>query len=66
MAGLPLYLIKGTKSLESENQEIQCTIHDVREELRKFQEKYHRSQKQHITAKDKATLKKLRKQEKIL
>ena len=40
MAGLPFLLIKGTKSLEDENDEVQGSIHHVREELRKIQEKY--------------------------
>jgi hypothetical protein len=31
MAGLPIFLIKGTKSLEAENSEIQTTIQTVRE-----------------------------------
>jgi hypothetical protein len=43
MAGLPIYLIKGKKSLEAENDEIQGTIQSVREKLRKMQEKYHRN-----------------------
>lgn len=34
MAGLPIYLIKGTKSLEAENVEIETTIQTVREKLR--------------------------------
>lgn len=38
----------------------------MREQLRRLQEKYQRSQKHHITAKDKVVLKKLRKEEKIL
>jgi len=66
MAGLPVYLIKGTKSLEAENDEIQGTIQSVREQLRHIQEKYARNQKQHISTKDKAVLKKLRKEEKTL
>ena len=66
MAGLPIFLIKGTKSLESENNEISGSIQQVRNELRKIQEKYHKNQKSHISAKDKALLKKLRKEEKIL
>mmetsp|Transcript_1409 Transcript_1409/g.2475 ORF Transcript_1409/g.2475 Transcript_1409/m.2475 type:complete len:176 (+) Transcript_1409:1243-1770(+) len=66
MAGLPIFLIKGTKSLEAENDEIRGTIQSVREQLRKIQEKYQRNQKTHISAKDKAVLKRLRKEEKIL
>ena len=66
MTGLPIFLIKGTKSLEAENDEITGTIQSVREQLRKIQEKYHRNQKPHISAKDKVLLKKLRKEEKIL
>lgn len=66
MAGLPIFLIKGTKSLEAENDEISGTIQSVREELRQIQEKYARNQKAHISAKDKVILKKLRKEEKIL
>jgi hypothetical protein len=31
MAGLPVFLIKGTKSLEAENNEIKGTISSVRE-----------------------------------
>jgi len=34
MAGLPIYLIKGTKSLEAESDEINGTITSVREQLR--------------------------------
>ena len=34
MAGLPIYLIKGTKSLEAESDEINGTIASVRDELR--------------------------------
>lgn len=34
MAGLPIFLIKGTKSLEAENDEITGTISSVREQLR--------------------------------
>lgn len=66
MTGLPIFLIKGTKSLEDENDEIKGTISSVREELRRIQEKYARNNKSHLTAKDKALLKKLRKEEKIL
>lgn len=36
MAGLPIFLIKGTKSLETENSEIQTTIQTVREQLRQI------------------------------
>ena len=43
MAGLPIFLIKGTKSLESENNEISGSIQSVRNELRKIQEKYHKN-----------------------
>lgn len=66
MAGLPIFLIKGTKSLEAESDEIEGTMTSVREELRRIQEKYIRNQKQHISTKDKAALKRLRKQEKVL
>jgi hypothetical protein len=66
MAGLPIFLIKGTKSLEAENDEISGTISTVREQLRAIQEKYARNQKTHISAKDKAVLKKLRREESIL
>lgn len=66
MTGLPIFLIKGTKSLEDENDEIKGTITSVREQLRRIQEKYKRNNKSHLTAKDKALLKKLRKEEKIL
>ena len=66
MAGLPIFLIKGTKSLEAENDEISGTISSVREQLRAIQEKYARNQKSHISAKDKAVLKKLRREESIL
>lgn len=66
LAGLPVFLIKGTKSLEAENSEIEGTIASVRQQLRIIQEKYHRNQKNHISAKDKAILKKLRKEESIL
>lgn len=45
MAGLPIFLIKGTKSLEAESDEIDGTIQSVREELRRIQEKYIRNQK---------------------
>lgn len=34
MAGLPILLIMGTKSLEDENDEIQGTIQSVRDKLR--------------------------------
>lgn len=40
MAGLPINLINGTKSLEAENDEIQGNIQQVREQLRRIQEKY--------------------------
>jgi hypothetical protein len=53
MAGLPIFLIKGTKSLEAENHEITGTISSVREQLRQIQEKYARNQKNHISNKDK-------------
>mmetsp|Transcript_5774 Transcript_5774/g.9191 ORF Transcript_5774/g.9191 Transcript_5774/m.9191 type:complete len:208 (+) Transcript_5774:926-1549(+) len=43
MAGLPIFLIKGTKSLEAENNEIKGSIQEVRDQLRQIQEKYHRS-----------------------
>jgi hypothetical protein len=43
MTGLPIFLIKGTKSLEDENDEIQGTIGSVREQLRRIQEKYARN-----------------------
>ena len=66
MSGLPIFLIKGTKSLEAENDELQGSIMSVREQLRKIQEKYHRNQKNHISQKDKMLLKKVRKEEKIL
>lgn len=66
MAGLPINLINGTKSLEAENDEIQGSIQQVREQLRRIQEKYQRNQKNRISTKDKALLKKLRKEEKIL
>jgi hypothetical protein len=66
LAGLPVFLIKGTKSLEAENSEIAGTIQSVREKLRVIQEKYHRNQKSHISAKDKLVLKKLRKEESVL
>lgn len=66
LAGLPVFLIKGTKSLEAENSEIEGTIASVRQQLRVIQEKYQRNQKNHISAKDKAILKKLRKEESIL
>lgn len=36
MAGLPIYLIKGTKSLEAENTEIETTIQTVRDKLRQI------------------------------
>lgn len=66
MTGLPIFLIKGTKSLEDESDEIKGTITTVREELRRIQEKYARNNKSHLTAKDKALLRKLRKEEKVL
>ena len=62
MTGLPIFLIKGTKSLESENEEITGTIQSVRDQLRVIQEKYHKNKKQHISAKDKVLLKKLRRE----
>lgn len=45
MTGLPLLLIKGTKSLEDENDEVRGSIHQVREQLRKIQEKYQKNHK---------------------
>jgi predicted nucleic acid-binding Zn-ribbon protein len=66
MAGLPIFLIKGTKSLEAESNEITGTISSVREQLRAIQEKYARNQKSHISNKDKQLLKRLRKEETFL
>jgi len=43
LAGLPMLLIRGTRSLESENSEITSTISQVREKLRKLQEKYQKT-----------------------
>ena len=34
MAGIPMLLIRGTKSLETENDELSGSIHSVREQLR--------------------------------
>lgn len=36
LAGLPLYLIRGTRSLESESNEISGSISQVREKLRRI------------------------------
>ena len=68
MAGIPMLLIKGTKSLETENDELSGSIHSVREQLRKIQEKYQKkfNVKSNISEKDKIDLKRLRKEEKIL
>lgn len=43
LAGLPMYLIRGTRSLESESNEINGSITQVREKLRRIQEKYQQS-----------------------
>ena len=40
MAGIPMLLIRGTKSLETENDELSGSIHSVREQLRRIQGKY--------------------------
>lgn len=66
MTGLPLLLIKGTKSLEDENDEVRGSIHQVREQLRKIQEKYQKNHKNIVSQKDRHLLKKLRKEEKML
>lgn len=66
MTGLPILLIKGTKSLEDENDEVRGSIHQVREQLRKIQEKYQKNQKNIVSQKDRYLLKRLRKEEKIL
>jgi len=68
MAGIPMLLIRGTKSLETENDELSGSIHSVREQLRRIQEKYQKkfSVKNNISEKDKIDLKRLRKEEKIL
>ena len=36
MAGIPMLLIRGTKSLETENDELSGSIHSVREQLRRI------------------------------
>ena len=68
MAGIPMLLIRGTKSLETENDDLKGSIHSVREQLRTIQEKYQKkfSVKSNISEKDKVDLKRLRKEEKIL
>lgn len=66
MTGLPILLIKGTKSLEDENDEVRGSIHQVREQLRKIQEKYQKNQKNVVSQKDRYLLKRLRKEEKML
>lgn len=66
LTGLPLLLIKGTKSLEDENDEVTGSIHQVREQLRKIQEKYQKNHKNIVSQKDRHLLKKLRKEEKML
>lgn len=43
MSALPLLLIKGTKSLEAEKEDIVKSIEDIREKLRATQEKYQKS-----------------------
>lgn len=43
MSALPLLLIKGTKSLEAEKEDIVKSIEDIREKLRAIQEKYQKS-----------------------
>jgi hypothetical protein len=65
MAALPLFLIKGTRSLEDEKDAVGKSIEYVREQLRTIQEKYQRSHKQ-VSRKDKIMLNKLRKEEKML
>jgi LMBR1 domain-containing protein 1 len=45
MAALPLFLIKGQRSLEDERNAVGKSIESVREQLRSIQEKYQRSHK---------------------
>jgi hypothetical protein len=65
MAALPIFLFKGTRSLEDERNALGKSIEHVREQLRSIQEKYQRSHKQ-VSRKDKIMLNKLRKEEKEL
>jgi len=52
LAGLPMYLIRGTRSLEAESNEVNTSIEQVREKLRRIQEKYQKTQRAHISTKD--------------
>ena len=54
LSGLPIYLIRGTRSLESESTEISGSFQQVREKLRRIQEKYQKTQRAHISTKDQA------------
>lgn len=65
LAALPLFLIKGVRSLEDERQELGRTIEAVRDSLRAIQEKYQRSHMQ-VSKRDKLLLNKLRREEKSL
>ena len=65
MAALPMFLIKGQRSLEDERYAVGRSIELVREQLRSIQEKYQKSHKQ-VSRKDKILLNKLRKDEKEL
>ena len=65
LAALPLFLIKGVKSLEDERQELGRTIEAVRDSLRAIQERYQRSHMQ-VSKRDKLLLNKLRREEKSL
>ena len=66
MTGLPFLLIKGTRSLEDESDELQGSLQLVRSQLRRIQEKYKKKQDHVIATKDRHLLKKLREDEKAL
>ena len=62
MSALPLLLIKGTKSLEAEKEDIVKSIEDIREKLRATQEKYQKSHQQ-VSRKDAQIIKSLKYEE---
>lgn len=65
MASLPIFLIKGTMSLEDERLEVDKSIENVRESLRGIQEKYQRTHTQMSKA-DQQLLNKLKREERHL
>jgi hypothetical protein len=60
LAGLPMLLIRGRRSLEDEGKALSRSIKGVREQLRHIQEKYQRTHKQ-VSYKDQQALKRLKK-----